>query len=160
MTMKNNFKTIGIFLAAAIILCCTGCSNFRNIRISSAEVTSVSLKGLTSLYAGLDVTVDNPARTIEIMSAEGIIFQSGKELGTFSLEPLTIPGRSVSTIPAKGSLRLTGLSPLSIMAQARDLDISVFSVDLNIKARFGKGPGKNFTVKDIPLEQLIKSIKK
>lgn len=158
--MKKNFKTIGIFLAAAIILCCTGCSNIRNIRISSAEVTSISIRGLSSLDAGLDVTVDNPSRTIEILSAEGIIFQSGKELGTFSVEPLTIPGRSVSTIPAEGNLRLTGLSPLAIMAQARDLDISVFSIDLKIKARFGKGPAKNFTVKNIPLEQLIKSIKK
>lgn len=161
--MKKNITSKIIMLLAAVIFCCsTGCSNIKNIRISSVRIASISVKGLRSVEADVAVQVQNPSKELNVSEFKGTIKDmSGKEIGIFNAVPLTIPARSDSEHTVHGTLELAqGFSPISFLSGYPAYRLENLKVDLNIKAGFGKnGIQKNFRFKDIPAESIIEHFK-
>ena len=134
--MKNAFTgKIALFLTAWLLLCCTGCANLKDMRdisIRDFRVESLSVESLRKLDAGL----------------------------TFTADSLTVPGKAVSELPVALRMELDpAVSPLSLMSMASDADAGDFTADITLKARLGKGPGKKFTLRDIPLKDIISNLK-
>ena len=156
---KKTTCRILAFMAVCTILCSTGCTNLkdiRNIRIESFSIKSLSIKGLDSADAVFEVCVDNPAKDIAISYLDGVLYRSGKALGTFTIAPFDIEGRSSDRTDVGCSIRLApGISPLTLMSMARDFDISDCTMDVTARARVGKSPQKKLTLKDIPVKRLI-----
>lgn len=162
--MKNAFTgKIALFLTAWLLLCCTGCANLKDMRdisIRAFRVESLSVESLRKLDAGLTLTVDNPAKGIEITAMEGTVYRKGSRLGTFTADSLTVPGKAVSELHVALRMELDpAVSPLSLMSMASDADAGDFTADITLKARLGKGPGKKFTLRDIPLKGIISNLK-
>ncbi len=159
---KATTGRIIALMAVWLLLCCTGCANLkdiRNISIRSFNVRSLSIKGLDTAAAVLEVGVDNPAGNIEVTGIEGTAYREGKVLGTFRIEPFSVEGRTSCTVEAACTLGLApSVSPLALMSMASDFDISQYTVDINLQAKVGKGPKKKLSVKDIPLERIINEL--
>ena len=163
--MKNKaLKIIAYFTVFAVMLTSTGCASIkdlRNIRVSSSKVESFRISGLKTIDAAMSVTIDNPAKDISISDIHGIVERNGEIIGTFYAEPLTIEGRSESTLTVRGRLELApDMSPLRIMSIINNSSPDAFTVTSNIKAKLGKGISKGLSFKRIPVSELIRNFKK
>ncbi len=163
--MKNKaLKIIAYFTVFAVMLTSTGCASIkdlRNIRVSSSKVESFRISGLKTIDAAMSVTIDNPAKDISISDIHGIVERNGEIIGTFYAEPLTIEGRSESTLTVRGRLELApDMSPLRIMSIINNSSPDAFTVTANIKAKLGKGISKGLSFKRIPVSELIRNFKK
>ena len=76
--MANLLK--GKPLIAAVLLAlavCQGCARFKEIRIVSCGVESVSVKGFKGASAVLSVEVDNPATALTLSDIRGTLNMDG-----------------------------------------------------------------------------------
>lgn len=163
--MKNKaLKIIMYFSVFAFMLAITGCANIkdlRNISVSSTKIESFRISGLKTIDAAMSVTIDNPAKDISISDIHGIVERNGETIGTFYADPLTIDGRSESTVTVNGRLELApDMSPLRIMSIINHSSPDAFTVTASIKAKLGKGISKGLTFKRIPVSELIRNFKK
>ncbi len=156
---KTNTRKIIAVLAAVAVLCCTGCAGLKDIRdmnILSFNMKSLSLRGLEDISATLEATVDNPARNITVESLDGTAFRNGKTLGTFLVQPFTIPGRDTSEVEIDCRLAIDKDFPaLELMGIASHFNADEFTVDITLKARIGKGACHKVSFKEIPLKYFI-----
>ena len=146
--------------AVLLLLCCTGCASLkdiRNVSLRSFTVKSLNINGFDSADIIFEAAVYNPAKNIDISLLEGTAYKSGKPIGSFSMEPFSVEGRTEGTVTAGCTVRLApGLSLTDIMSMASDFNISEYTVDITVRGRIGKSPKKKFMLKDVPAEYIIK----
>ena len=122
--MINILKGKSLLAAVLMaVLMLQGCARFRDIRIVSCGVESVSMQGLRSVEAILSVGVDNPAAALELSAIEGTLNMGDDVLGTFSAGNFSIDRKTVSECQVPVSFTLDRqVSLLSLLPLVRELD--------------------------------------
>lgn len=148
-----------IFLLAAMFACSCGVRKYKDIKITSFAVESVTPSGLKSLDALVEVGIDNPAPAFNIMNLEAEIFRDSVHLAHFSAENVAVEGKCdrLYKIPVSGQID-PAVTLLNLMLLARDFKSEEYSVSVKAKAMIA-GIGKELAFDDIPLERLIKKQK-
>lgn len=152
--LKGRSILLIAVLAAFLV---QGCANFKDIRIVSCRVESVSLKGLRGAEAALSVGVDNPAAPMTLSDITGRILLEDRSLGTFSAEPVSIEGRTMSECPVKVTFSLdNSISLMELVPMVRSLDMGSVTADVSLKVRVRKGVSKRVTLEKMPLSSFLK----
>ena len=152
---KNYSRLLALMLAAMLVLL-AGCQKIKEIRITSVKVTSLSVKGLKGADVSLAVGVFNPSVQISVSEIEGDVKHSGKIIGRVASAPVVIKARSEEVYDIKAVLSIAeGVSLRELMMFADPRKLNECTVDMSAKAKIKGGGTKKFSVKDIPLKELL-----
>ena len=148
-----------VFLLMAFMLALAGCKDIKDIRVTSVNLESVSMRGFKSVDLHLSAEVYNPARQIRLSEIDGSIVHSGKVIGKLAMDPFILAPKSLETYNLKANVALaqgTGLKDLMMLADPQKLNEC--TVDVSAKATYGKGAPMQIKRKNIPLKELLNSI--
>lgn len=160
--VSKRIKTCVITVVAAMFLL-TGCADLkkmRQIEVGDVTIESVSPKGFRGAVVNLSVEVDNPASQIALTEISGAIEHSGKVLGRFAVDPVTLNARTAGTYKVRADVTLgeeATLMDLGRLLDKKALEESL--VDVSAKVQIRKGACRNVSLEDIPLKKLLDSLK-
>ncbi|MBP5719897.1 MAG: hypothetical protein J6W82_02380 [Bacteroidales bacterium] len=150
-------KVAELLIVALAALCLTSCGkSFKDIKVTSCDVVSVSPKGLTSFDAELNLGVDNPASQITLSQMNATVKMDGAPCLYLTADDVTVAPRAEQTY----SLLLHGLmdsnfNPFTLLSLIKQPDLSAMTIDLTFHGALKCGIGKDFEYKDIPLTNLL-----
>ena len=78
-------------LAAAFLL--PACSGYKDIRVDSCRLESISPSGFKAVDAGFSMQVSNPVKELVFSDIAGTVYFDGEELGNFEAPDVTVPGK-------------------------------------------------------------------
>ena len=85
-SMEKFWRTV--LLAAVVSL--AGCVNFNRLELTAFHVDSVTPAGFRSVTGVATATVDNRSVGFTVYDIGGTVRHEGRELGNFSVEPVTV----------------------------------------------------------------------
>lgn len=146
-----------IILAVAVMLVgLTGCSKYKDIKITSAVLENISPYGLRGAEVALAVEIDNPTVMAKISDIEAEVEYSGKVLGKVTLDPFTLKRKTVETYHLKGKLTFDQSLTLADLIMVLDKNfIENCLVDFTAKGTIRGGLSKTVTRNDVPLKKLL-----
>lgn len=138
---------------------CQGCARYREIKIVSCDVESVSLNGLCGVTGVASVGIDNPAGALEISDVKGRVWLDDAELGTFEAAPVSIGKKSVGEYRVSGSFTLgSGVSLFQLLSLGRGMDLDRLTVDLSLKVKVKHGVAKRLSFEKVPASSFLGNI--
>ena len=151
-------KHFYLILLTFMILLCSSCSEYRDIRVSDPEIKSVKISGLTSVDVQVGIQVKNPTKqTFTIVKLDGEFIKGEKQFATVELkEANSVPPQFEGEIPVTCTVRVTDLLDMF----ASGLDISSWSTDDfiakgNVTVASSNGFRKTFHLKKTRLTDIL-----
>lgn len=127
-----------LFLVATVLVCATGCSQYKNITLDNLTVKQVNMSGISSAKIKVAATVNNPSRSkVTLKDAMGSIRLDGKQVAVYTLEePMLFAARDTSS--ADGLLLVDVTNLFALFGTGLDIDSSLldrvtFDIDANFK---------------------------
>lgn len=152
-------KACRILLLAVLALLLAGCKgrSLQDVEVTSVRLVSVAPQGLSGVSAVVELGIRNPSVAFSVSDLEGMAKFHGEEVLQLSAPTLTVPGRSDDRyeIPLDGRLA-TGFSVLRLLrllGEGAHLEDVTF--DLRGRMALRSGIGRDFEMKDVPLESLL-----
>ena len=152
--MKRVTELLVIALA---VLCLSSCGkSFKDIKVTSCDVVSVTPKGLTSFDAELNLGVNNPAAQITLSQLNATVKMDGTPCLYLTADDVTVAPRTEQNY----SLLLHGLmdsnfNPFTLLSLVKNPDLTPMTVDIRFHGALKSGIGKDFEYKDIALKNLL-----
>lgn len=161
----NNMRTkryvILLFLA---VFCFSGCAELKKIKeieVDNFRVEAISPNGLRGLTVNFVVEVDNPASQLSFSDVTGTLERSGKVLGRVEVDPFTLQGKRVEKYHLKADVTLgEGASILELGKLIDKNALNESTVDINAKVKIKNGAPKKIKLNDVPLKELLNTVKK
>ena len=145
-----------ILIMTVMLVSLTGCGNFSEITVNSANLVSIKPYGFRALDVDIALEVDNPAMQLKLSNMQAVVKRSGKVIGTVTVAPFTLKARSVKTYDLTARMALDeSVSLLSLMMSLDDKFIDDCVIDVTVKGQIRGGLSKTITLNDIPLKKLI-----
>lgn len=153
-----------IILLLATVLCLSSCAELKKIKEIEAgnfRVEGVSPNGLRGLTVNFVVEVDNPASQLSFSDVTGTLERSGKVLGRVEVDPFTLQGKRVDKYHLKADVTLgEGASLLELGKLIDKNALNESTVDINAKVKIKNGAPKKVKLEDVPLKELLNTVKK
>jgi hypothetical protein len=146
-----------MFLAVAVLLMSlTGCGNFKDIKVNSANIEKISPYGLRGVDVAIAIEVDNPASQIKLSDMEATLKHSGKVIGKVTVDPFTMEGRSVENYHLQARMILDeGVSLYDMLMLLDEEALDKCMIDITVKGKLKGGLSKTITKNDVPLKKLM-----
>jgi len=148
-------KLVAILMACTLVL--TGCNNsFKNIKVTSFEIVSITPRGLSELAATVDIGINNPAISFNVRDIFGTINLDGNPCLDITTGQVLVDGNKekIYSIPLRARL-CEGFNPLSLLTMLQNQDLNRFTVDISAKVELRSGIGKTFELKGVPMDKLV-----
>ncbi len=162
--MKNKRITSLIPVMLAAILCLSSCSGIKKLedmRITSANVASMSPDGLKGIRLDLQVGVDNPGVQVTLSEISCDVKHFGKVLGKVAVDPFTLQAKTEEVYNLQADVRLG--DDLTLFDAGKLLNKTAadeVTVDVHARVKLKGGASKELQFNDIPLKKLIETAKK
>ena len=157
--MENRrLKLVVLALVSAIFLL-GGCQKIKDIRVTSAKIESLSIRGLRGADIALAIGVDNPAGQIDLSEIEGELKHSGKVLGRVAVAPIVLKPKTHEKYQIEATVKIgedATLRDVMMFADVRKL--GECTVDVSALAKIKGGGKKKIAVKDIPMKELLERV--
>jgi len=155
--MNRYMKRLILILTVIVLASCD--NSFRNVRIVSANVDSFSPEGLRSVSAVINVTANNPGKSIEITDMSVVAKYRKSELVIFSCDSVALDAQCQKTyrVPVYGQLA-QGTSILSLLSLASDFNANEMNLDVQGTIRTGGKNKQKVKLRNIPASKLIKNL--
>lgn len=161
MILKRFFRYACLLFASLLLL--SGCADLKKIQqiqMNDVKVEGISRNGMRGMTLNLSVEVDNPAPSLELTEISGLLENSGKVLGRFALDPLTLQGKTACRYHLKADLTLGEGASLFDLGRLMDKNtLEACTVDLNANVRIGKGRSRKVRFDDVPVKKLLDTLK-
>lgn len=145
-----------LLAVAVLLMSLTGCGNFKDIKVNSANIEKISPYGLRGVDIAFAIEVDNPASQIKLSDMEATLNHSGKVIGKVTVDPFTMKKRSVEVYHLNARVNLgDGVSLYDMVMLMDDKVLGECLVDVTAKGKLKSGLAKTITRKDIPLKKLL-----
>lgn len=153
-------KMKGFLLASiAVLVLLTGCSGYRDIRVGTCTLESISPVGLKAVDAGFSVQVSNPVNDITISETEGMVYFDGEPLVSFVAPDVTVPGKSSSDVSVVLRATLAGsVNIMQIMSMVSSFRPEQLTMDISMKIRVKGGLKKKISLKEVPVESFFRKV--
>lgn len=151
-----------IAILIVCILALSGCSSgFKDIRITSCNLVSITPMGLSSVEAKVEMGILNPTVQFTLSNVTGCLKLGDKPYILLTTGDITVAANSEAVYPLEvlGTLA-EGTNPfvvLSILTSAK-LDLSTFKADVKAHITLKNGVGKDIELKDLPLTDIVKKL--
>ena len=152
-------KHIGLFFAAAFLVCSCGMSKVKDIVITSVGVDYIVPTTARSVDAKLLLGIDNPARKFAVQDVTGVIRYQGKEIAHFVSGGIELEGASsqVYALPCTVTLA-DGVSILEVLVIASKGSLTGLTADVDVQAALRKNGVLRapYHFKDLDISQFTK----
>lgn len=148
-------KLAAILMACTLVL--TGCSNsFKDIKVTSFDIVSITPRGLSELAATVEVGINNPTIPFTVRDILGTIKLDGNPCLDITADQVLVDGNreKIYSVPLRARL-CEGFNPFSLLTMLQNQDLSRFTVDISAKVELRSGIGKTFELKDISMDKLV-----
>ena len=144
-----------LLLCMALLSSCAG--SFKDIRMTSYDIVSITPKGLSSVDAVIDLGIDNPAMGFTLTDIKGVARLNNEPCLLISADDMKIEGRSEKEyrLLVHGVLG-ENFNPFQLLTLLKNTDLSQIKVDASARAELGYGIGKTIEIKDKGLDKLLK----
>ena len=138
-----------------VLMTFTGCKKYADIKVVSVKVESVNMKGLRAGEAALTVRIDNPAGKMILEELNGVVKHSGKVLGYFDLDPVTLKPKQVGDYGTNVRFELDKNLGVVYMLTFTDMrKVKECTVDVSARGKVA-GLKVKREYKDIPVKDLL-----
>ena len=138
-----------------VLMTFTGCNRYSDIKVVSVKIESVNMKGLRAGEAALTVKIDNPAGKMIIEELDGVVKHSGKVLGNFDLDPVTLKPKQADDYAMKIRFELDkGVGVMYMLNFTDPRKLKECTIDLNARAK-AAGVRVKKEYKDVPVKNLL-----
>lgn len=145
-----------IILALAVLSLASCAKSFKDIKVTSCDVVSVSPKGLTSFDAELNLGVDNPASQINLSAMTATLKMDGVPCLYLTADDVTLAPRIEVIYPVHlHGLMDSNFNPFTLLSLIKQPELSPMTIDVKFHGALRSGIGKDFEYNDIPLKQLL-----
>ncbi len=139
-----------------VMLCLSGCSRIKDIRVVSCAVQSVKPVGIRGVEAELAIQIENPAMAFTLSDVSGVIYYKGRPYVNYSAEPVSVEKKTVAVYPVACSATVVKdvsfLEMLSVFQHFKEED---FTIDVHAKVTLKNGVTKGFDFKKVPVKDFI-----
>ncbi len=161
--MKKK-RIISLVMAVALaVMSLSSCSEIKKLKaidITSAHITTLTPKGLTSIDLGCQVGINNPSIQISLSEITCDLKHSGKVLGNVAIDPFTLKARTAEVYDIKANAKLgKDMSLMEAMGLFKSDIMDELTADLHARVKLKGGISKRVTLTDVPLKKLIDFIK-
>ena len=134
------------------------CASYKDIKITSCELESISPRSFTSVDLVLDLGVHNPTVGFTVSDISGVILHAQQDTAaTLTGGPVEIARKSDAVYKLPCTARLgSGASLMQILSLVASRDLSDYTVDLTMRITLKGGAGRTLQFKDLKLDELIK----
>ncbi len=153
-------KFIRIFIIAVAALCLSSCANsFKDIKVTSCELLSLSPKGLSALDAAIAIGVDNPTVQVTLTNMYALVKMDGEPCLHVTADDVTLSPRSeeIYNIDIHGNID-GSFNPFQLLTLLQGSGLEMVTVDVWFRGVLKSGFGKDFEYKDIPIKDLLDQI--
>lgn len=162
MRMKNMLKKRFLAIAAmSVLLLMTGCLNLKEFRILSFKAEQIVPQGFKSLKGVATVGYSNPSVAFDVYDIEGTVRCKGSLFGTFTVDPVSVQGKSTSACTVSGVFSITSAtSVLQVLSMLTGgFDVNDYTIDISARVKPKNGPAKAVGLKDVPAGKVTAIIK-
>lgn len=155
---KSLVKRLARFvLAASVLLAAVSCSGFKDIRITSFGVESISPRGFTAADAVLEIGIHNPAPAFTVSDIRGEIMASQTDTAAvFSGGPVDVERKCDQVYQVPFSISLApSMSLLKAAAVVGSGDFSDYFINLQLDVNVGGGAGKTIRYDNLSIDELL-----
>jgi len=133
------FRHIGIFLAAALLVCSCGLSKVKEIAITNVGIAYIVPTSARSVDAKLLLEINNPARSVAVQEVTGTIRYNEKPIAHFTTGPLELQGKTEGTYELPCTVVLDeGASLLEVLLIAGKGSLEGLKADVDIQGALKK----------------------
>ena len=153
-------RLLRIAIAAVAAFCLCSCANsFKDIKVTSCELLSLSPKGLSALDAAIEIGVDNPTVQVPLTNMYARVKMDGEPCLHFTADDVTLSPRSeeIYNIDIHGNID-GSFNPFQLLTLFQGSGLETVPVDVWFRGVLKSGFGKDFEYKDIPIKDLIDQI--
>lgn len=146
-----------LFAIAILMLAATACGNFKDIKINSCRLGSVSLRGFTAVDAVLDVEIDNPAVAFTISDIDGAVISAQADTAVIIKGgPVDVSRKSVKTyqVPCTATLG-PSMDLMTLINTVSSGNYSGYDLDLVLTVQLKNGISREIKLDDISLADLL-----
>lgn len=155
----RNRSIISLLALFALLVFASACNykKLKEIRATSWNLESVSLRGLRSLEAKLALELDNPATKVTLKDISGILYYNGEPFVNYSVaDPLTVDAKSTKTYHCLCILELDeSKSILDLLSTLPSLSTENLVTDISATAKV-HGFSKSLSFKKVPVKRFMK----
>lgn len=159
--MKFQLRKALIFILAAAVIACSGCSKIKQINLDSYKIKSVIPNGMKDVDLVINIVVDNPAMQFTVEDPKVEIFRKGVFLGTFTAENVTVPAKSKDPQDVKGHVALEkGQSIPKVVAYLLNFKPEDYTINVDTTVRLKSGAKAHIVRKQLEVADMIKTDEK
>lgn len=132
------------------------CVNVNRIDVNSIRIGNIVPHGFRSLDGTFYAEISNSACEFSVYDVNGCIRRGDSELGRFTLDPVTISGRSSGEVEIGWHISAgSSFSVMDLMTMMGSFNLSDFRMDIYFTVRPRGGIAKKMKFKDIPAERIF-----
>ncbi|MBQ9462093.1 MAG: hypothetical protein IJU68_00360 [Bacteroidales bacterium] len=153
-------KFVLILMTALAGVCLSSCSgSFKDIKLTSCELVSLSPRGLSAFDAVLNLSIDNPAPQVTLSEMSAVIKMNQVPCLHLTAEDITISPRTelIYSVTFHGTMD-ENFNPFTLLSLVKQPDLAAMTIDVGFRGTLKSGLGKYFEYKDIPVKDLIGQI--
>ena len=153
---ERNFRFIMLLVVVVQVLSSlTGCSRYKEIKITGGRIETVSMVGLRSINTTLTVGIDNPAGKLDVREADGELIYFGKVIGKVTLDPFIVNPKTC--LDHRLSARIEVAPQVGFRELMTFMDMNkLYECTVNVHVKgFIAGVAVKKNIKEIPLKKLL-----
>lgn len=150
-------RVVELFLTLVAAFCIASCSgSFKDIKVTSCDIVSISPRGLSAFDASLNLGISNPAPQVTLSEMYAIIKMDQVPCLHLTAEDVTIAPRSEAIYNASfhGTLD-ENFNPFALLQLLNRPDETELTADISFRGTLRSGLGKYFEYKGVPIKELL-----
>ena len=145
-----------LFLLLLAVIASGGCCKYKDIKVTSYDVASVTPKGLKAADLSLDLGLDNPAMGFKLTRMEVQVYRNGVSLGTVYADPVRVRPRTVAVYRVDGHVELgPAVSLFQLASWLSHFKAEEYTVDVKARVKLRSGIAKMLDMEDVSLDELL-----
>lgn len=159
MEKMKGIRLVRLLALALMLIAATACGNFKDIKINSCKLGSVSLRGFTAVDAVLDVEIDNPAMAFTISDIDGAVLNEAADTAiVIKGGPVEVSRKSVKTyqVPCTATLG-PSMDLMTLINTVSAGNYSGYDLDLVLTVQLKNGISREIKLDDISLSDLLEN---
>jgi len=156
MQASKGIRWTGLLAILLVAVMTVSCNKFKEIEVTSCELSSVTPKGFRSVDAVLAVGVHNPTVSFTLSDVSGCVRNGELVIATFTGGPVTVAKKSDQVYDLPCTMMLEeGLSLFEILNLVKNKDFEGYVIDVAGTVSLAKGVKKKLEYKDLPISDLL-----
>jgi len=153
-------RVLRLIIPALVALCLCSCANsFKDIKVTSCELLSLTPKGLSSLDATVNLGIDNPTVQVTLSQMNATVKMEGEPCLHITADDVTLAPRTKDYYPIELHGTIDGsFNPFQLLTLLNNPNLEPLTIDVRFHGTLKSGLGKDFEYLDIPIKDLLDQI--